>query len=353
MTLTPNSLAEAAELVKSEAAAQRQILPVGRDSSGQDLPPGRPAVKISSKNLSAVASLEPDNLLAVVEAGLTAAEVEEALASTGLYWPVTGPFDHTLGAIMNEGLLGVETMARGTMCDWVLGATMIDASGRLVSSGGRTLKNVSGYDLTRLAWRSRGALVMSAAFILKLIPKPKAYPVLEWRMDSPSAAASLAERVILSKIRPEALRLVSEPGRLRLVAWLCGFPEMVSHQEATLTALAGRPDSRREDGFEYFRDHFKRWPLRHPDLTLRQGKRRNVLDFLRKLHTPSEPPDSWRFDLDVGGGRVLLGAALEPAARDLLPVEPPTAPDNLVRRLKSAIDPDNVFLPLSPERVKA
>jgi FAD/FMN-containing dehydrogenase len=353
MTITPTTLAEAAEAVKSLASSSRQVLPVGLDSSRQEIPPGRKAEMISSRGLNKVVSLEPDNLLAVVEAGMTAAEVDAALAPTGLYWPVTGPFGHTLGAIMNEGLLGVETMARGTMCDWILGATMIDAGGSLISSGGRTLKNVSGYDLTRLAWRSRGALAMSVVFILKLIPRPKVFEALEWRMDSPGAAASLAERIILGKIRPEALRLVAEPGRLRLAAWLCGFPEMVSHQEASLTALLGRPDSRRTDGFEYFRDHFERWPCRHPDLNLRQGSRRAILDFLRKLHVPSEPPDSWRFDLDIGGGRAHLGTALIQSASELVPVEPATDPSNLVRRVKAAVDPLNVFLPLSPEPVSA
>ena len=353
MTISPFSLNEAVETVKAAVKASKQILPVGLDSSRQEIPKGRQAVMISARNLGKAESIEPDNLLAVMEAGMTASEVEEALAPTGLYWPVTGPFDHTMGAIMNEGLLGAETMARGTMCDWVLGATMIDASGRVITSGGRTLKNVSGYDLTRLAWRSRGALVMSASFILKLIPRPKSYPALEWRMDSPAAASSLAERIILGKIRPEALRLVGELGRLRLTVWLCGFPEVVKHQEEALSALLGRPDSRREDGFEYFRDPFKRWPSRHPDLLLRQAGRRKILDFLRKLHVPSSPPDSWRFDIDIGGGRAHLGAALEQAASDLVAIEPLCDPGNLVRRLKSAIDPDNVFLPLSPERVQA
>jgi FAD/FMN-containing dehydrogenase len=353
MTISPTSLEEASEAVASAAKSARQILPSGLNSSRQQPPQGRGAVMLSSRGLAKVTSLEPDNLLAVVEAGMTAAEVEEALAPTGLYWPVTGPFEHTLGAIMNEGLLGVETMARGTMCDWILGATMIDAAGRIVSSGGRTLKNVSGYDLTRLAWRSRGALVFSAAYILKLIPKPKSFPALSWRMDSPGAAASLAERVILAKTRPEALRITGEPGRVKLVAWLCGFPEMVAHQEAALGSLLGRPDSRREDGFEYFRDHFKRWSWRDQELTLRQGSRRAIFDFLRKLHIPSEPPDSWKFDIDLGGGRALLGSALEQASHPLALAKGLPDPDNLVRRLKTAIDPNNVFLPLSPERFQA
>ncbi|MDR2442542.1 MAG: FAD-binding oxidoreductase [Deltaproteobacteria bacterium] len=350
MTITPSSLSEATEAIKAQVAAAKQVLPVGRNSS--NLSPSSDKVEIvSTQKLVAIHSLEPDNLLAVVEAGLTAGEVQKNLAPTGLYWPVTGLCDHTIGAIMNEGLLGVETMARGTMCDWVLGATMIDASGRLISSGGRTLKNVSGYDLTRLAWRSRGSLAMSAAFILKLLPKPKAFGVYCWSIDSPSKASDLAQKVILSKIRPEALRIVGEPKDIKIIAWLCGFPEMVSHQKEKLSEILGDISEEQQDGFKYFDEHSTKWSYRDKTLSLHQGRRRELIEFVSRLEKIQ--PDYWRFDIDLGGGRALLGEGLKPTESSLLPVVPISDPGNIVRRLKASIDPSNVFWPLSPEQKRA
>ena len=235
------------------------------------------------------------------------------------------------------------------MCDWILGATMIDAAGRPISSGGRTLKNVSGYDLTRLAWRSRGALVMSAAFILKLLPRPKACPVLEWTAPSPAEAGRLAERAILAKIRPEALRYEAGPGGQKLVAWLCGFPEMVDHQKGLLADLLGSPAAELEDGFAYFRERSASWSADAPSPV--RASRRALVDWLADLEIPAGPPEGFSVEIDFGGRQALLGPAVDRSA-----LAAPAGPDrtgNLVRRLKAAVDPGQVFWPLSQERPTA
>ena len=210
-------------------------------------------------------------------------------------------------------------------------------------SGGRTLKNVSGYDFTRLAWRSRGRLALVTGFILKLLPRPTQAPVLAYARPTPAEAAELARLVLLNRLAPEALRLVwDETGETRLLVWLTGFPEEVAARETALAALAGgRPDARHDDGFAFWRDHGRRWlsePLR-PLVFL--GARRDLLAWAATRPAP-------RADFDLGGGRAILipnpgnDPAPTAAAHRLWP-DGFRSSGPVYERLKAGLDPRRVF----------
>ncbi|MDR1677271.1 MAG: FAD-binding oxidoreductase, partial [Deltaproteobacteria bacterium] len=173
MIVYPQSQSQVSSAYQEAVESKKAILPFGLAQYLGNLVYEDRFLAISSKELNQIESIEPDNLLASVGAGITVAELKKALAPTGLYWPITGPHSRTLGGLMGQGILGAEHLAKGSMTDWILGTTMLIPSGEIVSSGGRTLKNVSGYDLTRLGWRSHGSLAMNLSFILKLLPKPE------------------------------------------------------------------------------------------------------------------------------------------------------------------------------------
>lgn len=346
----PQSNEEAAAVITQAARDKLAVIPAGHLTVLKDDPAlGREdALAISARDLNGFA-VEPENLLALAGAGLSADMVAEKLADSGLYWPVSGLGSRSLGAIMAEGLLGLETMARGSMTDWVLGATFVTAEGRVVASGGRTLKNVSGYDFTRLAWRARGRLGLSAAFILKLLPCPETAPVLEIGLPGPAQAAQLAEQIIRARLAPEALRLIWRAGRASLLVWLAGFSELVEHKVRAIEALPGRESlTRHEDGFAFWRGAGQPLEAGRPGLAALLGPRRAVLTLAGELDRPQIQID--RADLDIGGGRVLLsppeGRELsELAATAGLVVDRYVSSGPVYERLRKRLDPAGLFFP--------
>lgn len=108
-------------------------------------------------------AINPANLSAAFLAGTTVAAIQAALAPHGLWWPVAARPDRTLGAVLATA---------GPVRDWVLGLEVILAGGRRTHLGGSTMKNVAGYDLTRLFVGSRGTLGVIGAATLRLLPRP-------------------------------------------------------------------------------------------------------------------------------------------------------------------------------------
>ncbi len=351
----PQTVEEAVDLFKEAVAARRPLVPAG----GLTRLKADPAVQTEDALILSVRRLtefrpEPGNLLAGAQAGLTPNEVDRALAGTGLYWPVSGLGGRTLGAIMAEGALGLETMARGSMIDWILGTSIIVPDGRLVHSGGRTLKNVSGYDFTRLAWRAHGRLGLSVSFILKLLPRPAAAPVLAVETAGPGEAAALSREIITRRLAPEALRIAWSPQGTTLLIWLTGFPELVADKEAALKSLiGGRSFSRHEDGFTHLAEYRRFWPADDPGLVGLMGSRHSILDLARRLEE-THPPLALRADLDVGGGRAVLEPVEGHDADGLSADVPGLVPDRyqaaglVFERLKKELDPDRLIFPDRP-----
>ena len=346
----PRTVAEAAGLLAGAAAQGRAVIPAGNMSRlNSDPAASEPGVLILSSRAMTEMTVEPENLLATAGAGLTPGRVNRALKEAGFYWPVTGLDHRTLGAIMAEGRPGVETMARGAMIDWVLGLTLVTADGRVVSSGGRTLKNVSGYDFTRLTWQSRGRLAFNAAFILKLLPRPQSAPVLEIETGSWAEAARLARKILTRRLAPEALRLrlSRAAGRVRLLVWLTGFSEVTAAKQSAVANLAGKHRlTVHDDGFGF-------WSARRPaaeDLAAVEmlGSRHCLIGLANRLdHHGGRVPEA---ELDLGGGR----------ARLILAEESTKEPDELLaglrpdvfissgpvyERLKKTLDPGDILFP--------
>lgn len=347
MILQPASEIEAADIIRRARAEGRPLIPAGTLSRlGQRLTAAGDRAKIlSAGGLKKIVSVEPENLLAVVEAGLTPAEVRAALEPAGLHWPVSGLDGRSLGAIMAEGGISLEQMARGPMTDWILGATFIEPSGRLIASGGRTLKNVSGYDLTRFLWKARGTLGLSTAFILKCLPRPETSLVFEAEFKNGRAAAEAAERIIRERIFPQNLRLVYQGQTWVLAVWLAGFQEDVL---ARGRAAGLEPASASSAAEAFQRRGLDRWPLAEgPGLIYRLGSRAGLLELAGRL---DQFDGLTAADLDIGGGLARLACGAQEAERAgglasaLRPLCGPPAGE-IYALLKKGLDPDDLFFP--------
>lgn len=150
-------------------------------------------VLMSSAAMAGVIAWEPDDLTVVVEAGASVAELEATLAERGQTAglpEVPGPA--TVGGVVATGTSGFRRARYGPTRDRMLEVTLVTGDGRAVRGGGRVVKNVTGYDLPRLATGSLGALGFVASVCLKLWPLPEASATV--MVADPVRAARLTYR---------------------------------------------------------------------------------------------------------------------------------------------------------------
>lgn len=141
-------------------------------------------------SLSGISSYEPTELVVTVRCGTPVAELEQVLASRGQFLafepPRFGP-RATVGGMVAAGLSGPRRAAAGSLRDFVLGAVLMAPSGELLHFGGQVMKNVAGYDVSRLLAGSLGILGPMVEVSLKVLPQPAAEVTLSLTGDAASA----------------------------------------------------------------------------------------------------------------------------------------------------------------------
>lgn len=137
-----------------------------------------------------IVDYEPSELVITARAGTTVEAVNAALAEGGQMLafepPTFGP-DSTIGGAIAAGLSGPRRVAAGSARDFVLGVRVLDASARDLSFGGRVMKNVAGFDLSRLIAGSFGTLALITEVSLKVLPRPETECTLVFDVDAAAA----------------------------------------------------------------------------------------------------------------------------------------------------------------------
>lgn len=144
--------------------------------------------------LAGISSYEPSELVVTVRAGTPLAELEAALAAQGQCLPFEPPrfaADGTVGGMVAAGLAGPARAAVGGVRDYVLGATLLNGRAELLSFGGQVMKNVAGYDVSRLLAGSMGVLGVICEVSLKVLPLPVASTTLRFELDEAQALKQL------------------------------------------------------------------------------------------------------------------------------------------------------------------
>ncbi|RVT51488.1 glycolate oxidase subunit GlcE [Rubrivivax albus] len=140
--------------------------------------------------LAGISSHEPSELVVTVRAGTPLADLEAALAAHGQCLPFEPPrfaAGGTVGGMVAAGLAGPARATAGGVRDYVLGATMLNGQGELLSFGGQVMKNVAGYDVSRLLAGSMGVLGVICEVSLKVLPLPPATLTLRFELDQTQA----------------------------------------------------------------------------------------------------------------------------------------------------------------------
>ncbi len=140
-----------------------------------------------------IVAYEPTELYLTARCGTPLAEIEATLAECGqrLAFEPPGFSGATLGGCVAAGLSGPGRQQAGAVRDFVLGVKLVDGTGQVLDFGGQVMKNVAGYDVSRLLAGSLGTLGVLAEVTLKVLPKPVAERTLVFGLDAAEAVARL------------------------------------------------------------------------------------------------------------------------------------------------------------------
>ncbi|WP_137893805.1 glycolate oxidase subunit GlcE [Ramlibacter sp. 2FC] len=333
-----------------EAAAHGQPLRIrgggSKDFYGQSLV-GEP---LDTRALSGIVSYEPSELVVTARAGQPLAELEAALAERGQCLPFEPPHfgpGATVGGMVASGLNGPARASVGAVRDYVLGLSLLNGRAELLSFGGQVMKNVAGYDLSRLMAGALGTLGLIVEVSLKVLPMAPAEATLWFDMDEDAA------RIQLNRWGGQPLPINAccwQAGRLALR--LRGARAAVAAAQKTMggQAVDGAADplwqNLREQTLPFFasRPGQALWRLSLPDTAAALDIGPTLVEWggaQRWVWLPVGDAERVRAAAARAGGH----ATLFRGGDDRTPVFTPLAPplDRIHRELKAQFDPAGIF----------
>jgi glycolate oxidase FAD binding subunit len=185
-------------LIDQVNGARARAAPLEIRGGGSKLFYGEPAVgePLDVTCLTGIASYEPTELVVTVRAGTRLGDLEAALQEHGQCLPFEPPRfapGGTVGGMVAAGLSGPARAASGSVRDHVLGVTLLNGRGEILTFGGQVAKNVAGYDVSRLMAGSLGILGVICEVSLKVLPIGAATATLRFDCDSGKALAKFRE----------------------------------------------------------------------------------------------------------------------------------------------------------------
>ena len=197
--LRPVNAQEAADAVR-QAAAAKERLRIAGGGTRRPLMPATDAVReLHSAALTGVTRYEPEELVLSLRAGTPLDFVEDLLAERGqmlafdpphhVHLHGTQPARTTIGGVLGSGWAGPRRLSAGNVRDHLLGFEAVSGRGEVFRAGGRVIKNVTGYDLSKLMVGSWGTLALLTEVTLRVLPRPPFEASLV--LDAADAASAL------------------------------------------------------------------------------------------------------------------------------------------------------------------
>ncbi len=266
------------DAVKLCARYQVPVIPFGIGSSLEGhLLAVQGGISLDLSRMNQVLSIDAEDLTVTVQPGVTRKQVNEALKSTGLFFPIDPGADATLGGMCATRASGTNAVRYGTMRENVLALEVVTARGDIIRTGTRARKSSAGYDLTRLMVGSEGTLGVMTEITLRIYPLPEAisaaicsfpsiadavHTVIEIiQLGVPIARVELLDGKTVAMVNRHAkLSLREEP---MLLMEFHGSPAGVKEQAETVQQLASGHGGQSFEWATTPEERTRLWAARH------------------------------------------------------------------------------------------
>lgn len=206
----PASLEALAEIVK----AGKPLHAIGGGSKLHHGPSVAGIETVSVRGLKAIPFYEPGDLVVCAQAGVKLNDLQAELAKKNQWLPIDPPYpEATIGGILASNSSGPRRLAYGTARDHVIGMSVMGHDGTVTRSGGRVVKNVTGYDLHKMHIGAFGTLGIIVEANFKVRPRPEVSAAVVFACEDVREAHQLLLKVAASPLRPVALEALD--GRLK------------------------------------------------------------------------------------------------------------------------------------------
>ena len=349
----PSTAEELAVRLHEAAESKSAVVPVGGGrASGMGGAPARCDLELHTTRLDRVLEHSQADMVVSVEAGITLEAVQAELGKAGQFLPID-PFNspgHTIGGLLATGWSGPLRQRFGSARDFLIGIRVALPDGRLVSAGGRVVKNVSGYDMMKLHFGAMGSLGVIVAASFKVFPRPLHDVTVASEHASIEDAWEAAERALAMPLAPAALELFPDG---RVLARFFGSPEATKRMVAEL-------GWKEADGSVWV-EHSRRGPESWARISVPRHALRSTLATLPAdaswWASPGSGVAHWSFAGELESvrevraaaerahGSLVVMAAPADVARQLGAWGTMPATIEVMRALKHAFDPDGILNP--------
>jgi len=212
--VVPGTIDEVSKVVTYASQEYLAIVPRGNGTKmGIGGIPKKIDIVLSTGRLSHITDRDCENLTLSAESGLTLSEVQQGLARVGkgYFLPLDPPFTDkaTLGGIVATNSSGPKRLLYGAARDMIIGTKAVFPNGDIVVSGGKTVKNVSGYDMCKLLIGSYGTLGILCEMTFKLLPLPEREATLLLSFSNLEEADGFVRRMRSSQLVPSSIEILN------------------------------------------------------------------------------------------------------------------------------------------------
>ncbi|NBB50425.1 glycolate oxidase subunit GlcE [Rhizobium sp. CRIBSB] len=225
----------------TDATTQGRRLEITGGGTHRHVGAPRPDARLlGTSALTGIVDYDPAELVMTVRAGTPLAELEAALAEQGqgFMFEPSGAAGATIGGVIGASVSGSRRVSAGAVRDFVLGFEAVSGRGERFKAGGKVVKNVTGFDLSKLVCGSWGRLAVLTEVTLKVLPAPAECRTLSWTGLDTAAAWDLMGEAMCAPADVAAAAWRPDPGVAQLR--LEGFGPSVDARTLTLTALLSR-----------------------------------------------------------------------------------------------------------------
>ncbi len=330
--VSPGSIEEISEVIRFAVRQNLSVMPVG----GITWLRRNADLIVNTARLNRIIEHEPADLIAIAQAGVKLSDFNERLRENGQWLPLDPPDDGRarIGGVVATGLGGAQQFGYGRPRGTVIGMKVVLADGSVIKAGGRVVKNVAGYDLSKLFTGSYGTLGIIAELNFKLRPRPEREATVA--IDGPiNDLLATAGAIVSARLFPVAAEIVSpafaalldiEADRPVLLVRFAGNEVGVNYQiEQTLILM---------NGGEVINEDAQIWKsIAAAPLRFSSGSYTSVLPSKLPEFVTDIDSDIWQVGAADGRIRVLDNAKQD-AEINL---------SSLMQRVKQQLDPLNTF----------